>query len=196
MKTLITLLAFTVLSLSVNAQLNPKDSTNMQNSKEYIRNLRDVDNNYTAYTEITINASAEIVRKHFLNFKKWPEWNTVIPKISVKSGDINDLSTKPTLDLMLNFSRKKDPSPAPLHPNVFENTSEVFNWGVKKWLIKAEHVFIFESINNGKQTRLVHYEQMRGIMKSLVMSKKTKVKMVTHYNTMNESFKIFCEENK
>lgn len=69
----------------------------------YTRQASEVKGKRTVFTEILINASPEIVRAKFLAFKKWPEWNAVIPKIAIKSGDINNLDTKPTLDLDLRF---------------------------------------------------------------------------------------------
>ena len=165
----------------------------MKNKTTYIRQASEIKGNQVAYTEIEINASPEVVRSHFLAFDKWSEWCAVIPKIAVKSGNIDDLSTKPTLDLTLNFGRKNDPSQAPVFPKVTENSPEVFNWGFDMKIIKAEHVFIFESINNGKATRLVHYEKMSGILKSLVMQPKVKANMVKRYNTMNEALKRICE---
>jgi len=166
----------------------------MSKATTYIRQTSEVKGNHTAFTEIKIKASPKIVRAHFLAFDKWAEWCAVIPGISVKSGNINDLNTKPTLSLTLDFGRKNDPSPAPVFPSITENSPEVFNWGFDIKILKAEHVFIFEPINNGKATRLVHYEKMDGILKSLVMSKKVKANMTERYKTMNEAFKNVCEQ--
>jgi hypothetical protein len=159
----------------------------------YIRQASEIKGNHVAFTEINIKARPEVVRAHFLDFDKWSEWCAVIPKIAVKSGDLNDLSTKPTIELTLDFGRKNDPSKAPVSPNVTENTPEVFNWGFSIGVLKAEHVFIFEPINNGKATRLVHYERMSGILKSLTMTSKVKANMIEKYNTMNEALKNLCE---
>lgn len=196
MKPFILTLVFSGLALVLIAQNALNEVSNAQNGDAYIRNESDVKGKRTVYTEIEIKATPEIVRAKFLEFKKWPEWNTVIPKIAVKSGDINDLRTNPTLDLTLDFGRKNDPSPAPVSPNVTENNSNVFNWGFKMAILKAEHVFIFESINEGKGTRLVHYERMSGMLKSFVMTKKTQANMTERYNTMNEELKNVCESAK
>jgi hypothetical protein len=167
----------------------------MSKEFKYIRKASEVTGNTTAFTEIVINTSPEVVRTKFLEFEKWSEWNPVIPKIAIKKGDINNLATKPTLDLTLNFGRKGDPAPAPLHPKVYENSPEVFNWGFNMGLIKAEHVHIFESIDNGKKTRFINYERMSGPLKAGVMSAEMKANMVSKYNTLNAAFKKICEAN-
>ena len=162
---------------------------------EYHRQASEVTKR-TAYTEIEIDASPEVVRSKFLDFEKWGEWNAVIPEITVRSGDLNSLKTKPTLELMLDFGRKGDPAKAPVFPEVYDNNKERFVWGFRKGiLISAQHVFIFESINNGKGTRLVHYEKMKGMLKAFLMTKKMKTNMTEKYNAMNEAFKTFCEKS-
>jgi hypothetical protein len=119
----------------------------------------------------------------------------VIPKISVNSGDINDLETKPTIGLMLDFGRKGDPVKAPVNPKVFENNEEVFYWGFKKgFLLSAEHIFIFDPIDNGRRTRFVHYKKMNGMLKSFAMTKKIKANMIERYILMNEDLKTLCEK--
>ncbi len=97
------------------------------------------------------------------------------------------------LTLTLDFGRKNDPAPAPVNPVVYENNEEVFDWGFKRWYLKANHVFIFEPINNGKGTRLVHYEKMKGLVKSFVLTKKTKKNMTERYELMNEALKKISE---
>ena len=159
----------------------------------YIRQLSEVKGDTTAFTEIIINATPEVVRAAFLDFKKWGEWNTVFPKIEIKKGNLNNLDTKPTLGLVLDFGRKNDPAPAPVNPRVYENSPEVFNWGFKWGILTAEHVHIFESINGGKNTRFINYERMSGLMKSLVMKPEMRENMIAKYNTMNTAFKNVCE---
>jgi hypothetical protein len=166
----------------------------MKKNQTYIRNASEVTGKNTAFTEIEINASPELVRSKFLAFDKWGDWNSVIPQIAIKTGNLNNLKTKPTLDLTLNFGRKNDPAPAPVSPKVYENSAEVFNWGFNIGVLKAVHVFIFEPIDEGKKTRLVHYEKMEGVLK-FVMNEKMKASMVDHYNKMNESLKKISEES-
>ena len=162
----------------------------------YIRQRKDATGKQTVYTEIEINASPEVVKSKFFDFEKWGTWNKVHPKIAVKSGNLNDLSTNPKIDLTLDFGRKGDPAPAPVSPKVYENSKEVFNWGFSLgFLLNAKHVFIFESIQSGKATRLVHYEEMKGFFKSFAMNEETKLNMTKCYSAMNESLKKLCEQS-
>ncbi|MDC3246769.1 hypothetical protein OAT66_01665, partial [Candidatus Marinimicrobia bacterium] len=116
-----------------------------QKTYDYIRNVDEVKGKRTVYTEVNINASPEVVKNKFLAFNKWSEWCKVIPQIKVLNGDINNLESKPKLDLTLDFDRKKDPQKAPVNPIVIVNNKEVFVWGIHNgFLIKAEHVFVFE----------------------------------------------------
>jgi hypothetical protein len=193
MKLAITTLLISVLSLSTIAQNTTNQKTKMSKKTSYIKQASEITGKTTAFTKIIINASPEVVRARFLDFEKWGEWNTVFPKISVKKGNINDLTTKPTLDLVINFGRKNDPAPAPTNPKVYENSPEVFYWGFNWVLLKAEHVHIFESIDGGKKTRFINYEKMSGLMKSLVMKPALRENMVVKYNTMNAEFKKYCE---
>lgn len=159
----------------------------------YIRQVQEIKGKTTAFTEIIIDASPDSVRAKFLDFEKWGEWNTVIPNIEVKRGNINNLNTKPNLALVLNFGRKNDPSPAPVNPEIFENSHEIFCWGFNWGILKAEHVHIFESIDGGQNTRYIHYERMSGLMKGLVMKTAMRENMVAKYNSMNIAFKKYCE---
>lgn len=193
MKLAITTLLISVLGLSAIAQNTTNQKTKMSKKTSYIKQASQVTGKTTAFTEIIINASPELVRTKFLDFEKWSDWNTVFPKISVKKGNINDLTTKPTLDLVINFGRKNDPAPAPTNPKVYENSPEVFYWGFNWGLLKAEHVHIFESIDGGKKTRFINYEKMSGLMKGLVMKPAMRENMVVKYNTMNTAFKKYCE---
>lgn len=164
--------------------------------KKYIRQSNEVQDKTIAFTEIIINATPEVVRTKFLDFEKWSEWNTVIPKIEVKKGNINNLETKPTLNLTLNFGRKNDPAPAPTSPKVYENSPEVFYWGFRWGILNAEHVHIFESIDGGKNTRFINYERMSGPLRSLIMKPEMRENMIAKYNTQNAAFKKVCEAPK
>jgi cellobiose-specific phosphotransferase system component IIB len=184
MKKIILLISFFGLSMSLMAQ-------NIKTLSQ-----KEMDRTRTVYTEITINAAPEVVRALFLDFEKWPEWNPVIPQIAVISGNINDLSTEPTINLTLDFSRKNDPEKAPVTPEVTVNNELSFVWGIYNgFLITAEHVFIFEPINDGAGTHLIHYEKMNGIMSPFFITKKVSANMFDHYVLMNEALKKLCEES-
>ena len=196
MKLAITTVLITLISLSIIAQNTTNQKTKMSKKTSYIKQASEVTGKTTAYTEVIINASPEVVRERFLDFEKWSKWNTVFPKIAVEKGNINDLTTKPTLDLVINFGRKNDPAPAPTNPKVYENSPEVFYWGFNWGILKAQHVHIFESIDGGKKTRFIHYEKMSGLMKGLIMKPAMRENMVTKYNTMNTAFKTYCESSE
>jgi hypothetical protein len=165
-----------------------------QNLYDYLKNIDEVKGKRTVFTEIDIDASPEVVKKKLLEFDKWPEWCKVIPKIKVMDGDINNVETKPKLDLILDFGRKNDPRKSPVNPIVTVNSKNVFVWGVYNgFLIKAEHVFIFEPINDGKGTHLIHYERMTGLLSPFLMTKKLKATMTKHYDIMNQDLKDLCE---
>ena len=165
-----------------------------QKTYDYIKNVDEIKGKRIVYTEININAAPEVVKKKFLEFNKWSKWCKVIPQIKVLNGDINNLESKPKLELTLDFGRKKDPRKAPVNPIVTVNSKEVFVWGIYNgFLIKAEHVFVFEAINGGEGTHLIHYERMTGILSPLIMTKKIKVTMTEHYNIMNQDLKKLCE---
>ena len=111
------------------------------------------------------------------------------------TGDINNLETKTKLDLTLDFGRKKDPQKAPVNPIVSVNNKDVFVWGIYNgFLIKAEHVFVFESINDRKGTHLIHYERMTGILGPFLITKKLKENMTKRYNIMNQDLKNICKK--
>lgn len=109
------------------------------------------------------------------------------------SGDIGNLETKPKLVLTLDFGRRKDPQKAPMNPIVTVNSKKVFVWGIyNSFLIKAEHVFVFEPINDSKGTHLIHYERMTGILSPFLITKKVKANMTKRYNIMNQDLKNHC----
>ena len=167
-----------------------------QKSYAYIKNIAEVKGIRTVYTEIDINASPEVVKKIFLEFNQWPKWCKVIPKIEIISGDINYIESKPKLELTLDFGQKNGPQKVPVNPIVTVNSKEVFVWGIKNgFLIKAEHVFVFEPTNDGKGTHLIHYERMKGILSPFLMTTKVKANMAKHYNIMNQDLKNLCEKN-
>jgi len=166
-----------------------------QKSYDYVKNIDEVKGQRIVYTEIDIKASPEAVKKIFLEFDQWSKWCKVFPKIEILSGDINNIESKPRLDLTLDFGRNKDPQKTPVNPIVAVNIEDVFVWGVYNgFLIKAEHVFVFETVNNGKGTHLIHYERITGILSPFLLTKKVKADMTKHYNIMNQDLKKLCEK--
>jgi hypothetical protein len=162
--------------------------------EKFLRNHQEADKR-TAFTEIIINAAPEKVRQKFLAFEQWNEWNKTIPKITVKAGNVDDISSKPTLELELDLNRSGKPSKVPASPIVTVNDINAFKWGLNNgFIIKAEHVFLFEPINSGTATRLIHYERMSGLLSPLFMTSKLVAQMVDGYNKMNEDLKQLVEQ--
>lgn len=190
----ISLILFIFLSLTSNSQEKKTQSTMKKENSSLIRNASEVKGKRTVFTEITINASPEMVRSKFLEFEKWREWCAVIPKIKVIKGDINNLETKPKLELWVDMEREKDPQKAPSNFTVKRNDEEAFIWGVYQGaLLKIEHVFIFSLTKDGKGTHLIHYERMAGLLGHIFMTEKLKGNLIKHYNLMNESLKKISE---
>ena len=125
MKLTITALLFNIISLS-NMAKNTTNRKKISKNIYYIKKTSETTGKTTVFAQIIINASPELVRAKFLDFKKWNEWNTVFPKIKVKKGNLNELTTKLTLDLVRNFGRKHAPAPAQTNPKVYENSPKGF----------------------------------------------------------------------
>jgi hypothetical protein len=68
MKLAITSLLICVLSLSTIAQNTTNQKTKMSKKTSYIKQANEVTGKTTAFTEIIINASPEVVRGKFLEF--------------------------------------------------------------------------------------------------------------------------------
>ena len=83
-----------------------------------------------------------------------------------------------------------------MNPIVSVNTKDVFVWGnYNGFLIKGEHVFVFEPINNFRGTHLIHYVRMTGIFSHFIITKKVKTNMTNCYNIMNQNLKKFVNNN-
>ena len=162
--------------------------------ENYIRNAKEADKG-TVFTEIVINATPEKVRKIFLQFERWSEWNTAIPYLKVTRGDINDLASKPKLELALDLNASGKANKLPVSPSVYANDKDILSWGLSMgFIMKVEHTFLFEPINRAKATRLVHYERANGLLSPLFMTNKTKHLMQKGYNRMNADLKRLCEQ--
>jgi hypothetical protein len=188
------LLAFTFLLAFATSALSQTVTANPENNKDkYFRTQSEVKGK-TAYTEIIINASSEKVREELLKLNEWPTWNSVIVKIEVLSGDINDISTKPQIDAVFHIDTTKAPQPAPMKLWLTANDELAFVWEVKNGLLlKAKHVYLFLPEDGEKTTLLVHYERMTNFL-SLFFSKKLRKNMTERYSLMNEELKQLCEK--
>lgn len=89
----IKLIAFTFLLAFATSAMSQTVTANAESyNDKYFITQAEVKGK-TAYTEIVINATPEKVREEFLKLNEWPTWNSVIVKIEVLSGGINDIST-------------------------------------------------------------------------------------------------------
>jgi len=184
-------LTFLTLLISTTYVMAQEKSDNKKN--KYFTSQADVKGK-TAYTEIVINASPEKVRENFLKLDEWPNWNSVIVKIEVLRGDINNISTKPQIDAVLHIDTTKSPQPAPLKLWLTANNEQAFVWEAKNgFLIRVYHTYLFLPAEGGKATKLLHYERMTGFL-SLFFSKKLRKNMTERYSLMNEELKQLCEK--
>lgn len=188
------LIAFTFLFASAMSAISQTVTANAENyNDKYFRTQAEVKGK-TAYTEIVINTTPEEVREKFLKLNEWPTWNSVIVKIEVLSGDINNISTKPQIDAVFHIDTTKPPQPAPMKLWLTANDELAFVWEVKNGLLlNAKHVYLFLPKDGGKTTRLVHYERMTNFL-SLFFSKKLRKNMTERYSFMNEELKRLCEK--
>lgn len=187
-------ITFTFILAFAKPVLSQAVTSNAENNDDkYFRTQTEVKGE-TAYTEIVINATPEKVREKFLKLNEWPTWNSVIVKIDVLSGDINDFSTKPRINALFHLDTTKSPQPAPMKLWLTANDELAFVWEVKNGLLlKAKHVYLFLPEDGGKTTRLVHYERMTGFL-SLFFSKKLRRNMENRYGLMNTELKQLCEK--
>lgn len=139
-------------------------------------------------TEITINASTEIVWEILSNHNSYSEWNPFIQKIS----GLPEPGEKLVVSLQL-----PDSKPMEFKPKVLINEPEKeFRWlGVLfvKGIFDGEHYFILEQISpNG--TLFIQGENFRGILSGL-MIKMIGKNTLTGFNDMNEALKKRAENH-
>jgi len=137
-------------------------------------------------TEITINASPEVVWDILLDHNAYPDWNPFITQISGP--------TEPGENLLVNITPPESKS-MEFKPLVLKNDKEKeFRW-VGKLLVKGifdgEHYFLLEPVGNN-ETRFTQGENFTGILSGLMMKmigKNTKV----GFESMNEALKNQAE---
>ena len=60
-----------------------------------------------------------------------------------------------------------------MNPIFTVNSKDLYVWGIYNgFLIKAEHFFIFEPVNDSKETHLIHYERMTELLSPFYNYKK------------------------
>jgi hypothetical protein len=139
------------------------------------------------YSEIRINATPEKVWEIFTNFEKYPEWNPFI----------KSLKGNPNTDSKINvFLQPQNNKGMNFSPNVLKfDTNKEFRWIGKLFiprLFDGEHTFLLIDNHDGTTTFL-QFERFRGILIPL-MKKMLEIDTLNSFKSMNEAFKIRCEE--
>ena len=59
-----------------------------------------------------------------------------------------------------------------MNPIVTVNSKDLYVWGIYNgFLIKSEHFFVFETVNDSKGTLLIHYERMKELLSPFLITK-------------------------
>jgi hypothetical protein len=113
------------------------------------------------HTSITINAPPSIVRKAFMDFASYPQWNKFIPSL-----EPSDSSASPGSRIKFRVNGRD------IESTVQENKPDTFNWiGVLfgGWFFQGHHFFNFEPYGevgeNGETVgcKFVQFEDFSGI---------------------------------
>ncbi|MBC8043912.1 MAG: SRPBCC domain-containing protein [Rhizobacter sp.] len=140
-------------------------------------------------TEIIINASAETVWKILMDFKKFPEWNPFIRRISgeAKVGATLEVFIQPSGGSGMTFT-----------PVVLAaDPSQEFRWLGKLWikgLFDGEHQFKLQPLGDGK-VRLIHAEKFSGVLVSL-LKKMLDTDSRRGFTEMNAALKQLAEQKQ
>jgi hypothetical protein len=142
-------------------------------------------------TSITISAPPSAVRKVFLDFPAYPEWN---PFITFMESSTETPEKGTQLRFVGNGRVFK--------PIVVENTPERFSWIgelLGSWFLSGNHIFEFEPFGeagaNGETEgcKLVHKENFSGIMAGLLFLLVGK-KLEKAFKDMNVALKARVEQ--
>ena len=137
-------------------------------------------------TEITINASTEIVWKVLMDFENYSNWNPFVTRIEGEPVVGQKLSTtiSPKGKKAMDFT-----------PTVLANNeNEEFRWVgqlLMSGIFDGEHYFQLEAIDKNT-TRFIHGEIFRGILARAlfgILEEST----ITGFNDMNEAIKAKAE---
>lgn len=112
-------------------------------------------------SEIVINAPPQTVRSTFLDFPSHSEWNPFF----VRFKDVGEV--KPGTHLEIDMKLKGEDNVRTMNPVVLANTNDEFKWKgslASDWVFVGTHYFLFESIDDGKSTRLVQGEDFGGFL--------------------------------
>lgn len=137
-------------------------------------------------TEITINASAEIVWNILMDFAQYPAWNPFIKELK------GNAQVSQTLEVLIHPPKQKVSKFVPKVLKVIPQ--QYFSWrGVflASWLMSGEHIFEIHSLANN-QVKFVHYENFRGWLAGVILSKIGKSTQ-QGFIAMNEALKKRAE---
>ncbi|MFA7327244.1 MAG: SRPBCC domain-containing protein [Candidatus Kapaibacterium sp.] len=138
-------------------------------------------------TEIIIDKNVKKVWEKLMDFDSHRKWNPFITSIS-GSKEVEE-----TLEVTMNLNKLKNMS---FYPKVILNNLEKeFRWKGKLFiegLFDGEHYFIFEKRGNDK-CKFIQGEIFTGLLANALfkmIGKETE----NGFNSMNKSFKEFCEK--
>ena len=118
-------------------------------------------------TSILINAPPSVVRKEFMDFSSYPQWNTFISSL-----EPSDPSASPGTRLKFHAIGRD------MQSTVIENKPDTFNWigvFIGGWFFQGHHFFNFEPYGevgeNGETVgcKLLQFENFSGIAASLLL---------------------------
>ncbi len=139
------------------------------------------------FTEITINASTEIVWKVLMDFESYPSWNPFVTRIE---GD-------PVVEQKLSITvSPKGKKPMDFSPTVLVNEKEIeFRWVgqlLMNGIFDGEHYFQLEVIDENT-TRFVHGENFSGLLARLIFGI-LEESTTKGFTAMNEAIKARAEQ--
>ena len=143
-------------------------------------------------TEIIINKPPEVVRKAFLDFESYHQWNPFITSLELTHGDLADpVVTRAKLKASISPPGK---SAMTFTPDVLINTEKEFKWVgsfLGLWFVAGYHYYKFEAVDNG--TRFIQGEYFTGIASKLFLAIVGVDNTRKGFELMNEALKKKCE---
>ncbi len=140
------------------------------------------------YTEIYINASADIVWNIMTDLEAYKEWNPFIRESHGEAVLGCRLTCRPEV-----FKGRLQT----YHPTVTTvETNRVFAWTgnvVFPWLVEGEHIFEIEPVDE-KCVRLVHRQEFRGLLSPIMGSGLINKRTREGFIRMNEALKVKAEQ--
>ena len=152
-----------------------------------------------AVVQTEIHASPEMVRKTFLDFASYPQWNPFIKSLKVTKGSLEAVTSTPSpseTTRLKAFIQPPGGQGMTFTPVVLRNDAEEFRWigmFLGGWFVSGEHYFRFEKLDDGK-TKFVQGEVFSGIAAGLFLALVGTEKVEKGFEAMNQALKKRCEE--